>query len=195
MRRTFRMLAPMMAITLGCAVFLHGPASASTSAGAARGNASEEPASEEVSIVHVTTTDPLGSLQATSRITFDNGTPVDGWTTIALYPNGSYNFSGHLHASGATSHNVRVVWVVSPLDGTPAFSFTKEGRVHGTFDSGSRDFDFNVSEINPALSAAWPELSEGWKWSRRASTGLSFAHIVDAAKDALKIAGSIIPLM
>jgi hypothetical protein len=221
MRRKFTVLTPLVAITLGCAAFVSGPAIASTSVDAARENtastsvgaARENTASTSADAARENQVErlppggdlaaramapsPPASLQASAPLTFDEDIAVDGWTSLTLYPNGAYNFSGHLHASGEFGYNVGVVWVATTRDGNPAFTFSERGRVHGTFEPGSRDFDFNQSGVNPAIAAAWPELSRGWRWSQRATADgspIDLGDLAGVARDALGIAALVAAL-
>src|SRR5262249_37018494 len=34
------------------------------------------------------------------KVTFSGGVPVGGWTSLTLYDNGTYQWSGHMHDSG-----------------------------------------------------------------------------------------------
>ena len=206
MRRKFTVLTPLMAITLGCAAFVSGPAIAFASADAARENSALTsidavrenkieglPAGGNLPAPAMAPSPPA-SLQASAPLTFSEDVAVEGWTSLALYPNGAYNFSGHLHASGEFGYNVGAAWVATTRDGNPAFNFSARGRVHGTFEPGSRDFDFNQSGVNPAIAAAWPELSRGWRWSQRATADgspVDLGDLISVAKGALGI-GSIV---
>ncbi|MEO3807945.1 hypothetical protein ABGB17_02970 [Sphaerisporangium sp. B11E5] len=137
----------------------------------------------------------LPSIQASGQIVFGGGVPVGGWTTIALFPNGAFNYSGHFHVSGAPSYNVALTWVVTTRDGNPAFSLPIRGRVHGTFEPGSRDFDWNHSGLNPALAAAWPELSAGYRWQWNAGANIDIGALISTASRAIGVVGSIIALL
>ncbi len=112
----------------------------------------------------------VGGFIWSDNVVFDGGTPVGGWVSLSVYPNGAYNFSGHFHDSGFTSYDVSVVWVLRTAEGT-AFVFTDSGHVQGTLGSGSRDHDWNVSGTNAAIGAAWPSIV-AWnnsRWEARTS--------------------------
>ncbi|MFI6597569.1 hypothetical protein ACIBHX_15040 [Nonomuraea sp. NPDC050536] len=136
-----------------------------------------------------------GDIEASGQIVFGGGVPVGGWTSIALFPNGAYNMSGHMHVSGAPSYNVAVTWIVTTCDGNPSFSLTAQGRVHGTFESGSRDFNWNTSGTNPALAAAWPELSGCYRWQWKAGANIDIGAMINSAAQAIGTAGAIIALI
>jgi hypothetical protein len=127
----------------------------------------------------------------TGTITFDNGVPVGGWMTLALFQDGTYSFSGHYHDSGAPSYDVDGVWVIVSSSGK-AFTFEVKGHMNGTFESGSRDYDFAQNGQNDQLKDAWADLCAGytWRWSSYVNWDVQAA--VDDVVDALKVAGTII---
>jgi hypothetical protein len=105
-----------------------------------------------------------------TNITFGNGVPVGGWANLTVYGDGSYNFSGHFHDSGFPSYNTGIVWVLRASNGT-VFTFSNTGHVNGTVSPGSRDHNWNVSGVNPALARTWESLNRGYssQWRARAS--------------------------
>jgi hypothetical protein len=113
-----------------------------------------------------------------TNIGFDDA-PVGGWSSLSIWPNGSFNFSGHMHDSGAPSYNYGVVWVFSTSAGT-AFVFKNPGRLHGTFEPGSRDDDWNISGTNPAIANAWDDISAGYHWQCSAEVNMDLAQLVDS---------------
>jgi hypothetical protein len=124
-------------------------------------------------------------------ITFDNGIPVGGWMTLALFQDGSYSFSGHFHDSGAPSYDVDGVWVIVSSSGK-AFSFEVKGHMNGTFESGSRDFDFAQNGQNDQLKNGWADLCAGYTWRWSAYVNWDVQAAVDDVVNALKVAGTII---
>jgi hypothetical protein len=126
----------------------------------------------------------------TGYIVFSSGVAVGGTSHLSLFPNGTYSFTGHFHESGATSHDVALVWVLRSASGT-VFVFGREGRVHGTFESGSRDFDWGDSGTNPVLAAAWADLSIGYAWQWKASANADFGSLFDAAVKAVSAVGTV----
>ncbi|MFF2132910.1 hypothetical protein ACFVW1_47800 [Streptomyces olivochromogenes] len=137
----------------------------------------------------------LSEIQASGSIVFGDGTAVGGWTSIALYPNGAFNFNGHLHDSGGASYDMAVTWVVTTNDGQPSFSLPVTGRVHGTFEAGSRDFDWNASGTNPALAAAWPELAAGYRWQWNAAANVDIGALIGTVVQAIGSVGTVIRLL
>ncbi|MEH2325620.1 MAG: hypothetical protein V7K32_19080 [Nostoc sp.] len=128
----------------------------------------------------------LPSIQLdTGTISFNNGVPVGGYSHLSLFPNGAYSFTGHFHDSGATSYDTGLVFALKDSLGT-TFTFSHTGRTHGTFESGSRDDDWNESGTNPVLAADWGNISSGYSWSSRAGANLNLGGIFD---EAVKIVG------
>jgi hypothetical protein len=127
----------------------------------------------------------------TGYITFNNGVPVGGFASLTLHSDGTCQFSGHFHDSGAPSYNVEFVWVVVDSAGH-AFTFKVNGRMHGTFESGSRDFNWNITAHSPAVAANWGKLCAGWRWRWNAYVNWNVQAALDAVVNAIKAAGTII---
>ncbi|MCR8961640.1 hypothetical protein O0550_00250 [Brevibacillus halotolerans] len=70
--------------------------------------------------------------------------------------------------SGAISYTYSFAWAVKSSVGD-IYVFAHKGRLHGTFESGSRDDDWGESQILPALRQGWSDLERGWSyhWSAR----------------------------
>jgi hypothetical protein len=124
-------------------------------------------------------------------ITFDNGVPVGGWMTLALFEDGTYSFSGHFHDSGFPSYDADAVWVIVSSSGK-AFTFEVKGSMYGTVDSGSRDYDFAQNGQNDQLKEAWADLCAGYTWRWSAYVNWDVQAAVDDVVSALKAAGTII---
>jgi hypothetical protein len=124
-------------------------------------------------------------------ITFDNGVPVGGWMTLALFEDGTYSFSGHFHDSGAPSYDIDAVWVIVSSSGK-AFTFEVKGTMYGTFDSGSRDYDFAQNGQNDQLKEAWADLCAGYTYRWSAYVNWDVQAAVDDVVNALKVAGTVI---
>ncbi|MGV9248126.1 hypothetical protein [Streptomyces sp. NPDC003710] len=95
------------------------------------------------------------------NVTFSGGVPVGGWYSLSVFRSGSYNYSGHMHDSGAPSYNFASVCVVRFANGT-AFVFETGGRMHGTFESGSRDYNWNRSAMHQSIRDAYQTSGGGW---------------------------------
>ncbi|MFF0556265.1 hypothetical protein ACH4ZU_03825 [Streptomyces sp. NPDC020472] len=94
-------------------------------------------------------------------VTFGGGVPVGGWYSLSVFPSGSYSYSGHMHDSGAPSYNFAGVCVVRFGNGT-AFVFQTSGRMHGTFESGSRDYNWNRSASRQSIRDAFRYSNGAW---------------------------------
>jgi hypothetical protein len=120
--------------------------------------------------------------------------PVSGWSNLSLWPDGAYQFSGHLHVSGAPSYDDSVVWIVASCAGT-AFVFSHTGRLHGTFEHGPRDDDWSDSDTHQAIADAWGDLSACWQYQCTFAVNADIGELVDAATAALGVAGKLITVV
>ncbi|WP_432932695.1 hypothetical protein ACQPZZ_15625 [Microbispora sp. CA-135349] len=127
------------------------------------------------------------------RVNFSGGVPVGGWTSLTVYRDGTYQWSGHMHDSGGTSYNFSGVCVVRTSSGS-AFVFETFGRLHGTFDSGSRDHNWNKSGTISSLPTAW-RASSGYTWSCQNSVKLNLDGTVKTALDAVGYVKSVIAIV
>jgi hypothetical protein len=78
------------------------------------------------------------------------------------------------------------------------YVFATNGRLHGTFESGSRDHDWGRSEINPALAAGWAALERGWSWRWQARVNADFGVFLDQIVKAVaagQAIGSVVKLI
>ena len=123
-------------------------------------------------------------------ITFRHGVPVGGWSHLTLYPDGHYHFSGHFHVSGAPSYNVGIVWMVRSSAGQ-AFMFSKTGHLHGTFESGSRDCNWDASGSNEDIKRSYAELV-GNKAGYKANVNADLSSLIADAKQVVSVAGDIV---
>ena len=93
-------------------------------------------------------------------IVFGNGVPVGGNSHVTLRSDGSYTFSGHFHDSGGTEYNMAILAGVKDSQ-NQLYTFQQAGHVSGTFESGSRNFDWNVESQNPKIADNWAFLAAG----------------------------------
>lgn len=132
----------------------------------------------------------LGPFDA-PNINFDNGVPVGGSLSLALFQDGGFSFSGHFHDSGALSYDIECVWVIVSNSGK-AFTFETKGSVYGTFQPGSRNWDFAENGKNDAMRDAWPDLCDGYTWRFSAYVNWDVKAAVDQVVEDLKTAGVVI---
>ncbi|HZM75089.1 MAG TPA: hypothetical protein VFC19_05145 [Candidatus Limnocylindrales bacterium] len=137
---------------------------------------------------------PLLSIQVHGDIRFGGGVPVGGWLQASFYPNGAWNFSGHLRDSGFPNYDDAVGVVLKSSDGT-AFVLRHTGRMFGTCCPGSRNDDWNHSGTNPALAAAWPALVAGHQWRWEAEVTLDIQGLIDRIFQIVGQASKVIVLL
>ncbi|MEU7061720.1 hypothetical protein [Streptomyces sp. NPDC046197] len=128
------------------------------------------------------------------NVTFGGGVPVGGWYSLTVFPTGSYNYSGHMHDSGAPSYNLAGVCVVRFKNGT-AFVFQTAGRMHGTFESGSRDYNWNTSGSRRAIADAWRASRGSWKASCNSKVNADLHGMVNSAMQAVGYASTVIGIV
>ena len=131
-----------------------------------------------------------------SSITFPDGVPVGGNSKLTIRADGSYTFEGHFHVSGAGCWDESLLWVVRTESGR-VFTFTHEGKLSGTFCSGSRDDDWIVTGTNDALGASFGELKTDGAVVR-STTGFNLGGMwaeikksIGYVKDVIEVAGPI----
>ncbi len=120
----------------------------------------------------------------TGYITFDNGVPVGGFSHLTIYSDGSYAFTGHYHVSGAPSYSFGLVWVIKDSQGRP-FSFSHGGRLHGTFESGSRDDDWAFTGTNQDLARFWPDIANGYSWQWNSAVNIDLNALLNSTLEAI----------
>lgn len=129
------------------------------------------------------------------NITFDGGVPVGGWANLTLWPDGSYDFEGHFHDSGAPSYNDALAWAIKDTTTNTAYSFLHTGHMAGTFESGSRDDTWSTSGKNDALAAGWANLSAGYVWQANAAVNWDANSLVNEVIAALGIVLGVIGIV
>ena len=127
-------------------------------------------------------------------ITFRHGVPVGGRSHITLYQDGRYYFTGHFHVSGAPSYNVGIAWAVRTASGE-ALMFSKRGHLHGTFEHGSRDFDWNDSGTNPDIQRNWAQLAWGGTATYKKDVNMDINALITQATQAAALVGQIVKVI
>ncbi|MFH9087721.1 hypothetical protein [Streptomyces sp. NPDC017673] len=128
------------------------------------------------------------------NVTFGGGVPVGGWYSLSVYPSGSYSYSGHMHDSGAPSYNFAGVCVVRFSDST-AFVFQTSGRMHGTFESGSRDYNWSRSASRASIRDAWRASGGGWNARCTNRVNADIGALVDSTIQAVGYAAKVIAIV
>jgi hypothetical protein len=130
----------------------------------------------------------------TGYIAFHGGVPVGGYSHLTIYADGSYAYTGHFHVSGAPSYNYGLVWVVKDSQGRP-FSFSHGGRLHGTFESGSRDDDWAFTGTNQQLARFWPDLAAGYSWAWKSAVNIDIRALINSTVEAVGTAITVIAIV
>ena len=143
--------------------------------------------------VEVLPTGPLELGPWESKIIFDNGVPVGGWTNLKLNSNGSYAFSGHLHDSGAPSYNVSVIWTILSRS-SHMFVFGNSGKVHG-LEPGSRNHDWDIQNNDQKIMDNWGDLVGSNKINRHASANINLADLIENAKKAYDVISTVVEVI
>ena len=134
----------------------------------------------------------LGPWQ-TGNISYPSGVPVGGYASLTLRSDGTYEFTGHFHDSGAPSYDDHFAWGVRASDGF-AFTFAHRGHMAGTFEAGSRDDDWNVTGYNADIAAHWAAL-QGYNWRWSANVNWDVVGDLTRIIDALKQIGQVIAVI
>jgi hypothetical protein len=126
-------------------------------------------------------------------IRFNGGVPVTGESQLLVYPNGDFGWRGHFHDSGATSYNMEIGCIVKFNSGA-LFEVSGTGRVHGTFESGSRNWTWSQSG-NSAVLAHEIATGQGAWSSCRAGADLAFAAMLAELKSTAGDVGAVVALV
>jgi hypothetical protein len=89
-------------------------------------------------------------------IVFGGGVPVGGYSHLTIRKDGTYTCSGHFHDSGGTEYNMALVWALTYAENV--ITFQHSGHVSGTFESGSRDDNWNTDGQNDAIAQNWADI-------------------------------------
>ncbi|MFF9849683.1 hypothetical protein [Streptomyces litmocidini] len=128
------------------------------------------------------------------NVTFGGGVPVGGWYSLSVFPSGSYSYSGHMHDSGAPSYDFAGVCVVRFGNGT-TFVFQTSGRMHGTFESGSRDYNWSRSNSRQSIRDAFRDSNGAWKARCSNKVNINVGALVDSTVQAVGYAAKIIAIV
>lgn len=87
---------------------------------------------------------------------FGKSSQLEGWVRARLFSDGNIAYTGRQRATGENSYSFGIQ--VSVTDGTTGVANSWEGRAKGTFDSGSRNADWNEPAFSPAVASAFWDL-------------------------------------
>jgi hypothetical protein len=127
-------------------------------------------------------------------ITFGDGVALGGYAHLTLRQDGSYSFSGHFHDSGSVEYNVSfAVGVKDSAD--KVYAFQQSGHVAGTFESGSRDFDWNIADQNETISQNWTNLATYAVMNGQASVSLDPINLLNTVVGALGLVLGVVSII
>ncbi len=128
-----------------------------------------------------------------SPIVFGGGVPVGGNSHLTIRQDGSYTYSGHFHDSGATEYNMTILVGVKDSQ-SKLYTFQHSGHVSGTFESGSRDDNWNVESQNPVLSDNWVFLAAGSSSNAQSHAGGDLSGLINGLIGALGTALGVVAI-
>jgi hypothetical protein len=127
-------------------------------------------------------------------ITFRGGVPVGGRVHLTLRQDGSYTFQGHFRNSGFPSYSVAVVYIVRDADGR-VYTFTNKGRMAGTVERGSRNFDWAINGYNSDIARNWGRIVAGGRGSGHARTSLDLRPLIRDIRAGIGFAREVITVV
>ncbi len=137
----------------------------------------------------------LESFFSTSgSINFPGSAPVQGRSSIAVYSDGSYAFSGGFHDSGAWCYNDDMIWGLRSNSGH-VFTFSRSGSMGGTFCGGSRDDGFVLTGNNPTLAAYFSDIFNGYAFAWTADTSFDWSQVYTALEEAAGAIADVIDVV
>ncbi|MET8724593.1 hypothetical protein [Streptomyces misionensis] len=126
------------------------------------------------------------------NISFKNGVPVGGWSSLTLHSDGTYSWSGHMHNSGGVGYNYSEACVIRFQTGA-TYIFDVRGSMGGLI-GGSRDFNWQREGRLQTLPRVWDEAS-GYIPSCSARAGLDVGGTIDSAKDGIPYVMTILAVI
>jgi len=109
----------------------------------------------------------------TGIITFGGGVAAQGSAHLTIHQDGSYQFTGQFHDSGAISYNdvIALAFVDSNKN---VYTFARQGSIAGTFEAGSRDDLWDITGQNDTIANNWTAISaSGFYYKASISSELS----------------------
>src|ERR1022692_4583748 len=121
----------------------------------------------------------------TGIITFSGGVAAQGSAHLTIHQDGSYQFTGHFHDSGAISYN-EVIALAFLDSNNNAYTFARQGSIAGTFESGSRDDVWNITGENDSIAANWTAIS---------ASGPAFYYRADISSDLSQLVSTLLSVI
>jgi uncharacterized protein with LGFP repeats len=127
-------------------------------------------------------------------ITFPSGTAAGGGAHLTLAKDGTCHFTGHMHDSGAAAYNYSVAGVVKDV-ANQAYTFGHTGNIAGTFESGSRDDNWDQNAANPTVAQNWLVLAAaGQHSSWRSSVSIDLSGVINQIISAVGTVAGVVAL-
>ncbi len=127
-------------------------------------------------------------------IVFPSGIAAGGNAHLTMRQDGTYTFSGHFHDSGGAAYNTALAWVVKDLAGH-AYGFKHTGSIAGTFESGSRNDDWNVNSSSGEVSDNWANISGGPVVRAEANVNVDVNSLLNTAKQVIGVVEQVISIV
>jgi hypothetical protein len=105
---------------------------------------------------------------------------VGGSAHLTIHSDGSCNFTGHLHDSGADEFNTALVWLVKDSN-SKGYSFVHTGKVAESFESGSRNDDWSNDGQNDAIKNNWGAIVAVNSASAKADVNADLTNVINSA--------------
>jgi len=105
------------------------------------------------------------------------GQSLSGFAHLTLRQDGSYNFSGYYHDSGAAQYNINTAWVIKDSQNS-VYTFEHTGTVYGTFEPGSRDDRWRDENRDDRLQKNWANLAAGYRSEFSAHSKIDSVNLV-----------------
>jgi hypothetical protein len=103
---------------------------------------------------------------------FSNGVVANGSSKLIMKRDGTYDFVGHMHASGAMSYNFICTYTMVDADGL-VYVFASRGTIFGTFVPGSRHKDWHDNGVNENIRDNWRAINAQYRMHINAHMGTS----------------------
>jgi hypothetical protein len=128
----------------------------------------------------------------TGIITFSGGVAAQGSAHLTIHQDGSYQFTGQFHDSGAISYN-EVIALAFVDSNNNAYTFARQGSIAGTFEAGSRDDLWNINGQNDTIANNWPAISaSGPRFYYQASISSELSQLVSSLLSFIQTVAGVI---
>lgn len=134
--------------------------------------------------------DDLTEVESVTRemdINTDDDTPLNGHVGFTLRSDGTYEFFGHMRATGFTSYHYGVhAWIEAGDSIGTLVGAMRSGHVYGTDTPGDRQDNWSQSGFNPLIAARWRSIRETPSLNFQMHADIS--GVLGAAEDILTFA-------